>query len=154
MCSRSSAASRSWPASCSSAAGGARPWSCRWSSRTREVGGRLLTRLASRPEGYRYTLGRVFAVYAALMATLFFAALDQTIVVTALPRIVADVGGLTSYSWIVTAYMLALTVTVPVYGKLVDGHGPRVPFLVAIGLFLVRSALCRPGPTMPELVAF
>jgi MFS family permease len=75
---------------------------------------RLLARLASRPEGYRYTLGRVLAVYVALMATLFFAALDQTIVVTALPRIVADIGGLTSYSWIVTAYMLALTVAVPV----------------------------------------
>jgi EmrB/QacA subfamily drug resistance transporter len=115
---------------------------------------RLLARLASRPEGYRYTLGRVLAVYVALMATLFFAALDQTIVVTALPRIVADIGGLTSYSWIVTAYMLALTVAVPVYGKLVDVHGPRVPFLVAIGLFLAGSALCGLAETMPQLVAF
>src|SRR5260221_5510601 len=154
MCCRSSAASRSSPASCSSAVGGNRPWSCRWSSRTREVRERLVARPASRPEGYRYSLGRVLAVYAALMATLFFAALDQTIVVTALPRIVADVGGLTSYSWIVTAYMLALTVTVPVYGKLVDVHGPRVPFLVAIGLFLVGSALCGLAQTMPQLVAF
>jgi EmrB/QacA subfamily drug resistance transporter len=111
-------------------------------------------RLAATPPGYRYTLGRVLAVYGALMVTLFFAALDQTIVVTALPRIVADVGGLTSYSWIVTAYMLALTVTVPLYGKLVDVHGARGPFLGAIALFLAGSALCGVAQTMPQLVAF
>ena len=111
-------------------------------------------RLARTPEGYRYSLGRVLAVYAALMVTLFFAALDQTIVVTALPRIVADLGGLTSYSWIVTAYMLALTVTVPLYGKLVDVYGARRPFLGAVALFLVGSALCALAQTMPQLVAF
>ena len=111
-------------------------------------------RLAATPEGYRYSLGRVLAVYGALMVTLFFAALDQTIVVTALPRIVADVGGLTSYSWIVTAYMLALTVTVPLYGKLVDVYGARRPFLGAIALFLVGSGLCALAQTMPQLVAF
>ncbi|HSS72857.1 MAG TPA: MDR family MFS transporter [Gaiellaceae bacterium] len=111
-------------------------------------------RLAAKPEGYRYPLGRVLAVYGALMVTLFFAALDQTIVVTALPRIVADVGGLTSYSWIVTAYMLALTVTVPVYGKLVDVYGARRPFLGAVALFLLGSGLCALAQTMPQLVAF
>jgi EmrB/QacA subfamily drug resistance transporter len=111
-------------------------------------------RLAATPPGYRYSLGRVLAVYGALMVTLFFAALDQTIVVTALPRIVADLGGLTSYSWIVTAYMLALTVTVPLYGKLVDVHGARGPFIGAIVLFLVGSALCGAAQTMPQLVAF
>jgi len=114
----------------------------------------IRARLATTPPGYRHTLGRVLAVYGALMVTLFFAALDQTIVVTALPRIVADLGGLTSYSWIVTAYMLALTVTVPLYGKLVDVHGARKPFLGAIALFLVGSALCGAAQTMPELVAF
>jgi EmrB/QacA subfamily drug resistance transporter len=111
-------------------------------------------RLAATPEGYRYSLGRVLAVYAALMVTLFFAALDQTIVVTALPRIVADLGGLTSYSWIVTAYMLALTVTVPLYGKLVDVYGARRPFLGAVALFLLGSGLCALAQTMPQLVAF
>jgi EmrB/QacA subfamily drug resistance transporter len=110
--------------------------------------------LARTPDGYRYSLGRVLAVYAALMVTLFFAALDQTIVVTALPRIVADLGGLTSYSWIVTAYMLALTVTVPLYGKLVDVYGARRPFLGAVALFLVGSGLCALAQTMPQLVAF
>ena len=111
-------------------------------------------RLAATPEGYRYSLGRVLAVYGALMVTLFFAALDQTIVVTALPRIVADVGGLTSYSWIVTAYMLALTVTVPLYGKLVDVYGARRPFLGAVALFLIGSGLCALAQTMTQLVAF
>ena len=111
-------------------------------------------RLAATPEGYRYPLGRVLAVYGALMVTLFFAALDQTIVVTALPRIVADVGGLTSYSWIVTAYMLALTVTVPLYGKLVDVYGARRPFLGAVALFLLGSGLCALAQTMQQLVAF
>ena len=111
-------------------------------------------RLAATPEGYRYSLGRVLAVYGALMVTLFFAALDQTIVVTALPRIVADIGGLTSYSWIVTAYMLALTVTVPLYGKLVDVYGARRPFLGAVALFLIGSGLCALAQTMTQLVAF
>jgi EmrB/QacA subfamily drug resistance transporter len=111
-------------------------------------------RLARTPDGYRYSLGRVLAVYGALMVTLFFAALDQTIVVTALPRIVADVGGLTSYSWIVTAYMLALTVTVPLYGKLVDVYGTRRPFLGAVALFLVGSGLCALAQTITQLVAF
>jgi EmrB/QacA subfamily drug resistance transporter len=111
-------------------------------------------RLAATPKGYRYSLGRVLAVYGALMVTLFFAALDQTIVVTALPRIVADIGGLTSYSWIVTAYMLALTVTVPLYGKLVDVYGARRPFLGAVALFLIGSGLCALAQTMTQLVAF
>lgn len=115
---------------------------------------RLRERLAATPAGYRHTLGRVLAVYGALMVTLFFAALDQTIVVTALPRIVADIGGLTSYSWIVTAYMLALTVTVPLYGKLVDVHGARGPFIGAIAVFLVGSALCGAAQSLPELVAY
>ena len=111
-------------------------------------------RLVTTPPGYRHTLGRVLAIYGALMVTLFFSALDQTIVVTALPRIVADVGGLTSYSWIVTAYMLAITVTVPLYGKLVDVYGARLPFLGAIVLFLAGSGLCALAQTMTQLVAF
>jgi MFS family permease len=59
------------------------------------------------------------------MVTLLLAALDQTIVATGLPRIVGDLGGLSSYSWVFTAYMLATTVTVPLYGKLGDVYGRR-----------------------------
>ena len=63
---------------------------------------------------------------------LLLAALDQTIVATALPRIVGDLGGLTSYSWVFTAYLLASTVTVPLYGKLGDVYGRRPLFIVSI----------------------
>src|SRR3954452_4505577 len=88
------------------------------------------------------------------MTALMLAALDQTIVATALPRIVSDLGGLTSYSWVFTAYMLASTVTVPLYGKLGDVHGRRPLFLVSISIFLLGSALCGFAHSMIELVAF
>src|SRR5205085_4104314 len=88
------------------------------------------------------------------MVTLALAALDQTIVATALPRIVGDLGGLSSYSWVFTAYLLATTVTVPLYGKLGDVYGRRPLFFVAIGLFLAGSALCGLSWGMPELIVF
>src|SRR5438477_12740750 len=104
--------------------------------------GSLRERLARKPPGYRFTIGRILAIYAGLMVALLLAALDQTIVATALPRVVSDLGGLSQYSWVFTAYMLASTVTVPVYGKLGDVHGRRPLFLVAITIFLGGSALC------------
>src|SRR5438128_7646506 len=116
--------------------------------------GSLRERLARKPPGYRFTIGRILAIYAGLMTALMLAALDQTIVATALPRIVSDVGGLTSYSWVFTAYMLASTVTVPLYGKLGDVHGRRPLFLASISIFLVGSALCGFAHTMTQLVAF
>ena len=66
------------------------------------------------------------------MVALFLAALDQTIVATALPHIVADIGGFESYSWVITAYVLAMAVTVPLYGKLGDIHGRRLLYIAAI----------------------
>ena len=96
----------------------------------------------------------LWTVFAALMLGMFLAALDQTIVATALPRIVSDIGGLTSYSWVITSYMLASTVTVPLYGKLGDVHGRRTLFIVAISIFLVGSALCGLAQNMTELVLF
>src|SRR5574340_303731 len=82
-------------------------------------------RLGRQPPGYSMTIGRILAIYAGLMVTLMLAALDQTIVATALPRIVTDLGGLTQYSWVFTAYMLTSTVTVPLYGKLGDAYGRK-----------------------------
>jgi EmrB/QacA subfamily drug resistance transporter len=110
--------------------------------------------LARKPPGYRFTIGRILAIYSGLMVTLLLAALDQTIVATALPRIVGDLGGLLSYSWVFTAYMLATTVTVPLYGKLGDVYGRRPLFFVSIGLFLAGSALCGAAWGMPELIVF
>jgi EmrB/QacA subfamily drug resistance transporter len=118
------------------------------------VRARLAARLAAQPPGYRYTVGRILAIYAGLMVTLLLAALDQTIVSTALPRIVSDLGGLSSYSWVFTAYLLATTVTVPLYGKLGDKYGRRPLFLASIAIFLVGSALCGLAQNMTELVAF
>jgi EmrB/QacA subfamily drug resistance transporter len=115
---------------------------------------RLRARLARKPPGYRLTIGRVLAIYGAIMMALLLAALDQTIVATALPAIIDDVGGLTSYSWVITAYILATTVTVPLYGKLGDIHGRRRLYLVAISIFLVGSVLCGLAQSLTQLIAF
>src|SRR4051794_610397 len=88
------------------------------------------------------------------MLTLLLAALDQTIVATALPRIVSDLGGITQYSWVFTAYMLTSTVTVPLYGKLGDVYGRKNLFLISIVVFLLGSLLCGAATSMTQLVVF
>jgi EmrB/QacA subfamily drug resistance transporter len=88
-----------------------------------------------------------------MLATLL-AALDQTIVATALPKIVSDLNGFEHLSWVVTAYLVTSTVTVPLYGKLSDLYGRRRLFLVAITVFLIGSALCGAAQTMGQLIAF
>jgi EmrB/QacA subfamily drug resistance transporter len=93
-------------------------------------------------------------VFGALLLVLLLASLDQTIVSTALPTIVGDLGGLSHLSWVVTAYLLASTVVTPHYGKLGDLYGRKIMLRVAIGLFLVGSALCGAAQSMTELIAF
>jgi EmrB/QacA subfamily drug resistance transporter len=88
------------------------------------------------------------------MLAMLLAALDQTIVSTALPTIVNDLGGLSHLSWVVTAYMLASTATTQVWGKLGDQYGRKYLFLGAIVIFLVGSALCGQSRNMVELIAF
>jgi MFS family permease len=88
----------------------------------------LRERLSRQPPGYNFTIGRILAIYSGLMVTLLLAALDQTIVATALPKVVGDLGGITQYSWVFTAYMLTSTVTVPLYGKLGDVWEGRTSF--------------------------
>ena len=114
----------------------------------------LRERLGRQPPGYDFTIGRILAIYSGLMVALFLAALDQTIVATALPRVVSDLGGIAQYSWVFTAYMLGSTVTVPLYGKLGDVHGRKPLFIIAILVFLVGSALCGTAQNMWELVIF
>jgi EmrB/QacA subfamily drug resistance transporter len=108
----------------------------------------LRARLGRTSPGYRLSLGRVLAVYGGLMAALLLASLEQTIVVTALPAIVTDLGGLNGYSWVVTAYVLAMTVAVPLYGKLCDVYGLRRMFGVAIGLFFAGTLACALAQNM------
>ena len=110
--------------------------------------------LRRQPPGYRLTFGRILAIYSGLMAALLLASLDQTIVATALPRVVSDLGGLGLYSWAFTAYVLAMTVTVPLYGKLGDVYGSKPLFVFAIGIFLLGSVLCGLAWNMPALIAF
>jgi EmrB/QacA subfamily drug resistance transporter len=99
--------------------------------------------------------GRALAtVFAALMLGMFLAALDQTIVSTALPTIVGDLGGLNHLSWVVTAYLLASTVSTPIYGKLGDMYGRKPIFLAAIVIFLAGSMLAGLSQTMTELIGF
>ena len=114
----------------------------------------LRQRLERTPPGYQYSIGRVLAIYSGLMVTLLLAALDQTIVATALPKVVSDLGGISQYSWVFTAYMLGSTVTVPLYGKLGDAHGRKPLFIVAITIFLIGSALCGLSQNMVQLVVF
>jgi EmrB/QacA subfamily drug resistance transporter len=93
-------------------------------------------------------------VFIGLMAGMLLAALDQTIVATALPTIVGDLGGLRQLSWVVTAYILTSTVSVPLWGKISDLLGRRRVFQAAILIFLVGSALSGLSQNMGELIAF
>jgi len=97
---------------------------------------------------------RVWVIFAGLMLAMLLAALDQTIVATALPTITADLGGAEHLSWVVTAYMLASTVTTPLWGKLGDLFGRRTVFLVCIVIFLVGSGLAGTSDSMLELVIY
>ena len=97
---------------------------------------------------------RFWAVYASLLVVMFLSAMDQTIVGTALPTIVGDLGGAAHMAWVLTAYTLAITVAMPVYGKLGDLVGRKNLFLVAIALFLIGSALCGTGNTMTQLIIY
>jgi EmrB/QacA subfamily drug resistance transporter len=97
---------------------------------------------------------RVRVIFAALMLALGLAALDQTIVGTALPTIVGDLGGLSHYSWVVTAYLLTSTISTPLHGKLGDLYGRKPLFQIAIVVFLVGSALCGLSQDMGQLIAF
>ncbi len=98
--------------------------------------------------------GGLAIIYTALMLAILLAALDQTIVSTALPTIVGDLGGLSHLSWVVTAYLLASTASTPLWGKLGDQYGRKYLFQASIVIFLVGSALCGQSHTMTELIAF
>ena len=99
--------------------------------------------------------GRKLAlVFSGLMLVILMAALDSTIVATALPTIAGDLGGLNHIAWVTTAYLLAQTVVTPVYGKLGDLFGRRIVLQVGLVIFLAGSALCGLSQSFPELIAF
>ncbi|MFI2409818.1 DHA2 family efflux MFS transporter permease subunit [Streptomyces sp. NPDC018947] len=108
----------------------------------------------ARPEEREQVGGGVLVSIGALLLGMLLAALDQTIVSTALPTIVSDLGGLEHLSWVVTAYLLAATAATPLWGKLGDQYGRKRLFQTAIAIFLVGSALCGVAQSMSELIAF
>ncbi len=89
-----------------------------------------------------------------LMLGMFLAALDQTIVATALPRIASELQGIEHLSWVISAYLLTSTAATPIYGKLSDLYGRKIMLQIAIVIFLLTSVLCGLAATMPQLVAF
>jgi EmrB/QacA subfamily drug resistance transporter len=97
---------------------------------------------------------KLMLVFAGVMLGMFLAALDQTIVATALPTIVGDLGGANHLSWVVTAYLLASTATTPLWGKLGDMFGRKTVFQVSIVIFLIGSVLCGQAHSMIELITF
>jgi EmrB/QacA subfamily drug resistance transporter len=97
---------------------------------------------------------RLRLIFLALMLVLLLASLDQTIVSTALPTIVGDLGGISHLSWVVTAYLLTATIVGPLYGKLGDLYGRKLVLQVAIVIFLIGSALCGISQNMAELIGF
>ncbi|WP_327236825.1 MDR family MFS transporter [Streptomyces sp. NBC_01317] len=111
-------------------------------------------RVASPVPGEGQSPRTVLAAISALLMGLLLAALDQTIVSTALPTIVSELGGLDHLSWVVTAYLLASTAATPLWGKLGDQYGRKKLFQTAIVIFLVGSVLCGISQNLPQLIAF
>ncbi|MFE2105281.1 MFS transporter [Kitasatospora sp. NPDC059463] len=109
---------------------------------------------ADEPGPPRATGSSLWVPIGALLLAMLLAALDQTIVSTALPTIVSDLGGLEHLSWVVTAYLLASTAATPLWGKLGDMYGRKVFFQASIVIFLLGSVLCGIAQNMGELIAF
>jgi EmrB/QacA subfamily drug resistance transporter len=97
---------------------------------------------------------RKLAIVGAILLTLFLASLDQTVVGTALPRIITDLNGANLYAWVVTVYLLTSTITVPIYGKFSDVFGRKVMLMIGVAIFLIGSWLSGASQNMTELVLF
>ena len=95
----------------------------------------------------------VAAVFAGLLLAMFVSTLSETVTATALPTIVGDLGGVDHMQWVTTAYILASTVMMPIYGKLGDLFGRKYLFIIALSIFIVGSATCGLAPSMDGLIA-
>ncbi len=104
--------------------------------------------------GISEPLSRRAVVVTGLLCSVFLAALEATVVATAMPTVIAELGGVEHYSWVFSAYLLASTVTVPVYGKLADLYGRKPLLLFGIALFLVGSMASGLSRSMTELIAY
>ena len=108
----------------------------------------------TQPWGMTLSRRRVGFVIAAVMLGMLLSALDQTVVGTAMPRIIASLNGLQHDAWVATAYLLASTATMPIWGKLSDAYGRKRFFLIGMVIFVVGSVLCGQSQSMTELILF
>ena len=90
----------------------------------------------------------------ALFVATFLVALDNSVIATAMPTVIGQIGGIHLYAWVFSAYLLTSTVTVPIYGKLADLYGRKPVFMASTLLFLLGSILCGQAQTMEQLIAF
>src|SRR4051812_37241729 len=97
---------------------------------------------------------QVLVAFSGLLLATLLAALDSTIVATALPTIVRELGGLERLAWVVTAYLLAQTIVTPLYGKLGDQYGGKIVLQIGLVIFLLGSVLCGISQNLPQLIAF
>ncbi|WP_143216072.1 MDR family MFS transporter [Ferroacidibacillus organovorans] len=104
-------------------------------------------------EHHKNTTSKVWVMVTVMLA-MVLAALDMTIVGTAMPSIINDLHGLATYSWVFSAYLLTSTVPVPIFSKLADMYGRKRLFLIGAGIFTIGSLLCGVAVTMPQLIAF
>jgi EmrB/QacA subfamily drug resistance transporter len=109
---------------------------------------------ASQPWGETLSRRRIALVLTSVMLGFVLSALDQTVVGTAMPRIIADLNGLMHYAWVATAYLLASTASMPIWGKLSDAHGRKRFFILGMVIFIGGSALCGQAANMSELILF
>ena len=100
----------------------------------------------------RFSRSEIVSILSGLMLAMFLASLDQTIVATSLSTMAQELRGWTLMSWVVSAYLVASTVTTPIYGRLSDMYGRRPVLLASIGLFVGASVLCALSQTMPQLI--
>ena len=112
--------------------------------------------LAAAPQPWGLTLSRrrIAAVIVAVMMAMLLSAVDQTVVGTAMPHIIAELNGLQHYAWVATAYLLASTASMPIWGKLSDAFGRKRFFIAGMVIFIVGSALCGQSHSMTELILF
>ena len=122
------------------------------STTTPEKGTAAPQSAAGSPVGFTHK--QILTIMAGLLAGMFLAALDQTIVSTSIRTIADDLDGLSVQAWVTTAYLITSTVSTPLYGKLSDIYGRRPLFIIAIVLFVVGSIMCTFSTSMPELAAF
>ncbi|MFC1873740.1 MDR family MFS transporter [Chloroflexota bacterium] len=97
---------------------------------------------------------QVMLTFAGVMLAMFLSSLDQTIVGTAMPRIISDLGGFSHYTWVTTAYIIASAAVIPITGKLTDMYGRKFFYLGGLGIFVLASFLCGLSNTMTQIIIF